>query len=87
MGREAHIKNSSDGGRLPAGHGTGGIKAFKGSSWSYGSLWAGLQNSPNLDVVLRRCNPFHFISFRGAARLKEGEGPLWGSSHCAGLID
>ena len=60
MGREAHIKNSSDGGRLPAGHGIGGIKA---RIMELRLPLCGPAEQP-LDAVLRRCNTFHFISFQ-----------------------
>ena len=59
MGREAHINNSSDGGRLPAGHGIGGIKA---RIMELRLPLCGPAEQP-LDAVLRRCNTFHFISF------------------------
>ena len=62
MGREAHIKNSSDGGRLPAGHGIGGIKAI---IMELRLPLCGPAEQP-LDAVLRRCNTFHFISFHFA---------------------
>ena len=64
MGREAHIKNSSDGGRLPAGHGIGGIKA---RIMELRLPLCGPAEQP-LDAVLRRCNTFHFISFLSTAR-------------------
>ena len=63
MGREAHIKNSSDGGRLPAGHGIGGIMA---RIMELRLPLCGPAEQP-LDAVLRRCNTFHFISFHSEA--------------------